>query len=108
MGLNQYSIILVCLDPTIGSEMKKTRPCVVLSPMEMNQHLNTVIIAPMTSSIKKYPTRVSILFSNKKGSIALDQIKTIDKGRVIKVLGELNSKEIRACKKVLQQMLVDD
>ena len=107
MVIDQYSIILVGLDPTIGSEMKKTRPCVLLSPIEMNQYLNTIIIAPMTSSIKKYPSRVSITHSNKKGSIALDQIRTIDKKRVIKVFGKMSPKEIRNCKSTLQQILVD-
>jgi mRNA interferase MazF len=107
MELNQYVIILVNLDPTQGSEIKKTRPCVIISPNEMNHHLNTLIIAPMTSNINVYPTRVSVFHNNTNGSIALDQIRTIDKSRVIRVLGKLNNIEIKGLKLVIKNMLVD-
>ena len=74
MELNQYQIVLVNLDPTIGSEMKKTRPCVIISPNEMNKYLQTIVVAPMTSTSKPYPTRVEINHQKKKGGIVLDQI----------------------------------
>ena len=107
MEIVQYAIVLVNLDPTLGSEIQKTRPCVVVSPNEMNKHLNTIIIAPMTSSLKEYPTRVAVNHNSKKGMIALDQIRTVDKKRILKVLGKLNKKEIQSTKEVLKEMLVD-
>lgn len=107
MEIVQYAIVLVNLDPTLGSEIQKTRPCVVVSPNEMNKHLNTIIIAPMTSSLKEYPTRVPVNHNSKKGMIALDQIRTVDKKRILKVLGKLNKTEIQSTKEVLKEMLVD-
>ncbi|MEZ4998830.1 MAG: type II toxin-antitoxin system PemK/MazF family toxin [Bacteroidales bacterium] len=107
MEVKQYQIILVNLEPAIGSEIKKTRPCVIISPDEMNTHLRTVIIAPMTTSSKSYPTRVSIKHENKIGWIVLDQIKTIDKQRIIKNLGRLRGPEIREVKAVLKETFVD-
>ena len=107
MEIVQYAIVLVNLDPTLGSEIQKTRPCVVVSPNEMNKHLNTIIIAPMTSSLKEYPTRVPVNHNSKKGMIALDQIRTVDKKRILKVLGKLNKTEIQFTKEVLKEMLVD-
>jgi len=107
MEIVQYAIVLVNLDPTLGSEIQKTRPCVVVSPNEMNKHLNTIIIAPMTSSLKEYPTRVAVNHNSKKGMIALDQIRTVDKKRILKILGKLNKSEIQSTKKVLKEMLVD-
>lgn len=105
--VNQYDIFLINLDPTIGSEMKKTRPCVIISPNEMNYNLNNVIIAPMTSTDKTYPTRVSVEFENKTGSIVLDQIRTVDKARLVKKLGKIDKKTINKIKLVLKEMLVD-
>lgn len=107
MEIVQYAIVLVNLDPTLGSEIQKTRPCVVVSPNEMNKHLNTIIIAPMTSSLKEYPTRVAVNHNSKKVMIALDQIRTVDKKRILKVLGKLNKTEIQSIKEVLKEMLVD-
>jgi mRNA interferase MazF len=107
MEIVQYAIVLVNLDPTLGSEIKKTRPCVVVSPNEMNKHLNTIIIAPLTSSLKEYPTRVAVNHNSKNGMIALDQIRTVDKKRILKVLGKLNKTEIQSTKSVLKEMLVD-
>ena len=107
MEIIQYSIILVNLDPTIGSEIKKTRPCVVVSPDEMNKYLRTVIIAPMTSTLKKYPTRVTIEHDGKKGMIVIDQIRTIDKARILKVLGKLTKTEIKNCKEVIRETFVN-
>ena len=84
MVVNRFDVFLVNLDPTVGSEIKKTRPCLVISPDEMNRHIRTIIIAPMTTAGKDYPTRVSSTFRNKMGKVALDQIRTIDKIRLIK------------------------
>jgi mRNA interferase MazF len=107
MEINQYQIILVNLDPTLGSEIKKTRPCVVISPIEMNKFLNTVVIAPMTTSSKNYPTRIEIKHENKIGWIVLDQIRTIDKLRIIKDLGRLTKSEINELKSVLKETYID-
>ena len=107
MEIKQYQIILASLDPTIGSEIKKTRPCVVISPDEMNKHLRTVVIAPMTTSSKDYPTRVEIKHDNKISWIVLDQIRTIDKQRIIKELGKLSRPEIKEIKEVLKETYVD-
>ena len=107
MDLKQYQIVLVNLDPTIGSEMKKTRPCVIISPNEINKYLQTIVVAPMTSSSKNYPTRVEINHDKKKGWIVLDQIRTVDRQRIIKVLGNLTEKEIGKVKEVLKETYVD-
>ena len=107
MGINQYEIVLVNLDPTVGSEIKKTRPCVVISPNEMNKHLNTVVIAPMTSQSKKYPTRIPVSHDNKKGWVVLDQVRTIDKQRIIKTLDILSEKEIEVVKLTLKEIFID-
>ena len=107
MEIVQYQIVLVNLDPTLGSEIKKTRPCVVISPNEMNKFLNTVVIAPMTTSSKNYPTRIEIKHDNKIGWIVLDQIRTIDKQRMIRDLGQLNKPEISNLKSVLKETYVD-
>ena len=107
MEIKQYHIILVNLDPTIGSEIKKTRACVVISPNEMNKYLRTVAIAPMTISSKKYPTRVKIKHDNKIGWIVLDQIRTIDRQRIVKIFEELQDSEIQELKSVLKETYVD-
>jgi len=107
MEIKQYQIILVNLDPTIGSEIKKTRPCVVISPDEMNRHLRTIIIAPMTTTSKNYPSRIEIKHDNKIGWIVLDQIRTIDKQRIHKEFGKLSKPEIKEVKAVLKELLVD-
>ena len=107
MEINQYQIVLVNLDPTIGSEIKKTRPCVVISPNEMNKYLRTIVIAPMTTSSKKYPTRVEVKHDNKIGWIVLDQIRTVDKQRIIKPLGRLSKPEIKELKNILKETFID-
>lgn len=107
MDIEQYDLILVNLDPTLGSEMKKTRPCAVISPNEMNKHLQTIVIAPLTSTSKEYPTRVLINQEKTKGWIVIDQIRTIDKRRVVKVVGKLNKPEIEKVKNVIQETFVD-
>jgi len=107
MELKQYVIVLVNLDPTVGSEIKKTRPCVIISPDEMNKYLNTIVLAPMTTNSKKYPTRVSVNHNGKKGMIAIDQIRTVDKERIIKIFEKLNDSEINNCKMVIKETFVD-
>lgn len=107
MELDQYGIVLVNLDPTIGSEIKKTRPCVIISPNEMNKYLKTIVLAPMTTNLKKYPTRVSVNHNGKKGMMAIDQIRTVDKARVIKILGKLTKAEVRRCKAIIKETFVD-
>jgi len=107
MEIKQYQIVLVNLDPTVGSEIKKTRPCVVISPNEMNKYLQTIIIAPMTSQSKRYPTRIEVKHNDNDGWIVIDQIRTIDKIRIIKVLDKLSAKEIDNVKSVIQETFVD-
>ena len=107
MEVKQYQIILVNLDPTIGSEIKKTRPCVIISPDEMNRHLRTVVIAPMTTQSKNYPTRIEVKHTTKSGWIVIDQIHTIDKRRIIKILGTLTATKINEVKSVLKETFVD-
>ena len=107
MELTQYEIVLVNLDPTIGSEMQKTRPAVILSPNEMNKYLNTVVIATITSSSKNYPTRVEVNHNKTKGWIVLDQIRTIDRQRITKKLDNLTEKDIKKVKNILKETFVD-
>lgn len=107
MEIKQYDLVLVNLDPTVGSEMQKTRPCLVVSPDEMNKHLQTIVIAPVTSSAKPYPTRVKVTGKNITGWVVLDQIRTVDKLRMIKVLGKLTTTEIEAIKSVIRETYVD-
>ena len=107
MELNQYDIVLVNLDPTIGSEIKKTRPCVIISPNEINNNLRTIVVAPMTTKSKKYPTRIPIKHDKKEGWIVIDQLRTIDKVRIVRVLDNLAYSEIKKVKAVLRETFVD-
>jgi len=107
MELKQYSIVLVNLDPKIGSEIKKTCPCVILSPNEINKFLKTIVVAPMTTNLKKYPTRVSVTHNDKKGMIATDQIRTIEKTRILKRFDRLTKSEIANCKSIIKETFVD-
>ena len=107
MDLKQYQIVLVNLDPTVGSEIKKTRPCVIISPNEMNKYLRTIIIAPLTTSSRKYPTRIEVKHNRKIGWIVIDQIRTIDKQRIIKILGRLSQPEIKELKSVVKETFID-
>lgn len=107
MEITQYHVFLVNLDPTIGKEIKKTRPCLVISPDEMNRNLKTVVIAPMTTSLRLYPTRVSVRFSEKVVQVAIDQIRTIDKKRINKQLGTITNKEIKEVKSVIREAYVE-
>ena len=87
---SRFDVFLVRLDPTEGHEIRKTRPCLIISPDEMNHHIDTVIVAPMTTRSRTYPTRVPIRFKRKSGQIVLDQIRTIDKSRLVKPLGKID------------------
>jgi mRNA interferase MazF len=107
MEIKQYQIVLVNLDPTIGGEMKKTRLCVVISPDEMNKYLQTIVVAPMTSSSKSYPTRVEVKHNKKKGWVVVDQIRTIDRKRIVKLFNSLTDKEISKVKTIIQETYVD-
>ena len=107
MVINQYDIFWVDLNPTIGHEIKKVRPCVVLSPDEMNFNIDTIIIAPLTTKSRSYPTRVKITFEKKPGWIILDQIRTIDKIRLKEKAGHLDETKIIKVKGILKEMLID-
>ena len=104
MVINRFDVFLVNLDPTVGSEIKKTRPCLVISPDEINRHIRTVIIAPMTTAGKDYPTRVSCTFKKKTGQIVLDQIRTIDRTRLIKKIGMIKPNTQSEVIAVLQRL----
>jgi mRNA interferase MazF len=107
MVIRQYEVFLVNLDPTIGHEIRKTRPCLIVSPDEMNRHISTVIIAPMTTKSREFPSRVRIRFQRKDGWIVLDQIRTVDKRRLAKRLGKIGSSTTLQVKAVLSEMLVE-
>ncbi len=93
--VRRFDIWMISLDPVVGSEIRKTRPCVIVSPNEVNLHLKTVNVVPLTSSLKAYPTRVTIKFQNKQGEVAVDQIRSIDKVRLLGRLGQLDQKTAR-------------
>lgn len=103
--VEQYNVYWVELDPTQGSEMSKTRPCVVVSPQELNLYLNTVIIAPITSTIRNYPFRTHCNIMGKEGEIATDQIRTVDKRRLKKQITKLSTREIQNLQNIFNQML---
>ncbi|MFH1098283.1 MAG: type II toxin-antitoxin system PemK/MazF family toxin [Candidatus Desantisbacteria bacterium] len=107
MEIEQYDVFLISLDPAVGHEMKKSRPCVIISPDEMNKYISTVIIAPMTSQSHSYPTRTPVKFLGKEGWIVLDQIRTVDKKRLINNLGKIDHNTIRKIKAIIKEMLVD-
>jgi len=107
MVINQYNVYWVDFNPSIGHEIKKIRPCAVISPNEMNFNIDTVIVAPMTTKSKNYPTRIKIEFEKKTGWIVLDQIRTIDKIRLKEKAGCLSEIEILKVKNALKEMLVD-
>jgi mRNA interferase MazF len=102
--VERFDVFLVALDPTMGSEIKKTRPCTVISPDEMNRHIRTVMIAPMTTSGRDYPTRVPCEFQGRHGQIVLDQIRTVDKTRLIRKLGQIQEKTQQEVLSVLQKL----
>jgi len=101
---SQDEVWLVTLDPTQGSEIRKTRPCLVVSPDEMNRHLRTIIIAPMTTTERPYPTRVSLTFQGKRGQVAIDQLRALDERRLVRRLGRVSAKTAKAVSAVLVEM----
>ncbi|MEH2193156.1 MAG: type II toxin-antitoxin system PemK/MazF family toxin [Nostoc sp.] len=107
MVVNRFDVFLVNLDPTIGSEIQKTRPCLVISPDEINRYIATVIVAPMTTKGQSYPTRVACQFQGKDGQIVLDQIRTVDKTRLVKKLGQIDSNEQKAVLGTLAEMFAE-
>jgi len=107
MVINQYEVYLVDLDPTQGHEIQKTRPCLVISPNEMNHSISTVIVAPMTTKSHPFPTRIELEFNKKNGWIVLDQIRTIDKIQLIKKMVKIDKKTILKVKNTLREMLVE-
>lgn len=102
--MKRGDVWLVCLDPTLGSEIRKTRPCVVISPAELNQHLKTVIMAPMTSQGFAAPFRVPLSFQGKDGLVLLDQIRTVDKVRLVKRLGAVSGVTLQQVLQVMQDL----
>ena len=104
MEMNRFDIFLVNLDPTIGHEIKKTRPCLIISPNEMNRFIATVIIAPMTSKGRDYPSRVACAFKGIQGQIVLDQVRTVDKLRLVKRLGAISVNTQQKVLQVLNEM----
>ena len=106
-AIRQYEVYWISLDPTQGSEMAKTRPCVIVSPDEMNLFLRTVVVIPITSTVKSYPWRVKCSIADRDGSIAADQIKVVDRTRIGAGISKLSKKEIIALKEVLKKMLID-
>ena len=107
MVVNRLDVYLVNLDPTIGSEIRKTRPCLVISPDEVNRHIATVIVAPMTSQGRAYPTRVACRFEGKDGQIVLDQIRTVDKTRLVKKLGRISQSTQGAVLALLAELFAE-
>jgi len=105
--VTRFDVYLVTLDPTIGSELQKIRPCLVVSPDEMNSHIATVIIAPMTTKGRPYPTRVTCRFQGKEGQIVLDQLRTIDKERLVRRLGRVRVVTQREVLAVLAEMFAE-
>jgi mRNA interferase MazF len=105
--VQRFEVFLINLDPTIGNEIQKTRPCVVISPDEMNRHITTVIIAPMTTKSRAYPTRIPCQFQGKEGQIILDQIRTVDKTRLVKKLGQIHLDEQKMVLEILAEMFAE-
>jgi len=104
MVVSRFDVFLVNLDPTQGREIRKTRPCLIISPDEMNRHIKTAIIAPMTTRGHDYPSRVPVTFQKKRGQVVLDQIRTVDKSRLIKKLGRLDRRTAQKVLYVLQEI----
>ncbi|MCY7285977.1 MAG: type II toxin-antitoxin system PemK/MazF family toxin [Cyanobacteria bacterium CAN_BIN43] len=104
MVVKRFEVYLITLDPTVGNEIQKTRPCLIISPDEMNRYISTVMIAPMTTKGRVYPSRITCRFQEKEGQIVLDQIRTVDKVRLIKRLGQLEQQVQQAVLAVLAEM----
>jgi mRNA interferase MazF len=104
VAVARFQVYLVRLDPTEGHEIQKTRPCLVISPDEMNRHIQTVIVAPMTTATRSYPSRVEITFDGKSGQVVLDQIRAVDRFRLVRLLGSLDRASADKVLDVLQRM----
>ena len=104
VAVNRFEVYLVNLDPTVGTEIRKTRPCLVVSPDEMNRHIRTVIVAPMTTKGRPYPTRVRCRFRGKTGQIVLDQMRAVDTARLVRRLGRIDRRTGDAVLALLQEM----
>jgi mRNA interferase MazF len=104
MVISRFEVHLVALDPTVGREIRKTRPCLVVSPDELNHAISTAIVAPMTTKGRAYPTRISCRFGGKSGQVVLDQIRTVDQSRLVKKLGRLDSRTSLRVLEVLQEL----
>jgi mRNA interferase MazF len=104
MEVSRGDVYLVGINPTLGSEIKKARPCLVISPNEMNRHIKTVIVAPMTTRGQSYPSRVPCRFQGRDGQVVLDQVRTVDKGRLVRLLGRISRKTMADALRVLQEM----
>lgn len=107
MVVNRFDVYLINLNPTVGREIQKTRPCVVISPDELNHFIGTVIVAPMTTRDRPYPTRIPCQFDGKAGQIVLDQIRTVDKSRFVKRLGQISPNEQRAVLDTLAELFAE-
>jgi len=107
MVVKRFEVYLVNLDPTIGSEIQKTRPCLIISPDEMNNHITTVIVAPMTTKGRDYPTRIPCMFEGKEGQVVLDQIRTVDKARLVKKLGRISASTQKEVLAVLMELFAE-
>lgn len=105
--IKRFDVFLVNLDPTVSNEIQKTRPCVVISPNEMNSYIATVIVAPMTTKGQAYPTRVTCQFQGQEGQIVLDQIRTVDKTRLVKKLGQISEDEQKAVLDTIAEMFAE-
>ena len=106
MVVEQYDIFLAALDPAVGHELKKSRPCVVISPNEMNRNISTAIVAPMTTKSKAFPSRIPVRFQNKEGWVVLDQIRTLDTRRFLRRLGRADNGTIRNIKTAIHEIFV--
>jgi mRNA interferase MazF len=104
MVISRFEVHLVVLDPTVGSEIRKTRPCLVVSPDELNHAISTAIVAPMTTKGRAYPTRVPCRFGSKSGQVVLDQIRTVDQSRLVKKLGRIDARTAQRVLEVLQEL----
>ncbi len=102
--ISRFEVYLCALDPTVGREIRKTRPCLIVSPDEMNHHIRTAIVAPMTTKGRSYPTRVPCRFGGKSGQVVLDQIRTVDQSRLVRKLGRIDSRTSRIVSDILQEM----
>jgi mRNA interferase MazF len=103
VGVSRFDVFLVNLDPTLGSEIRKSRPCVVVSPDEMNRHVRTVVVAPLTTSGRSYPSRVPTRFAGKHGQVVIDQLRSVDKARLARRLGTLDAREAASVLEVLRE-----